>query len=174
MKVAKIRLNSPAEEPEPTKKEEMIAHVNTVVELIKSYSNFNDWQAQSIVFWCIATYGHAELRKFPILVIMGAYRTGKTTALEMVQALANPPFLDEKASEELRRNEMIQVGSITPSVTDKLLSRGGTHCLDEAERPTTFYSKVWGWIRSVCWMGGGGRPFNQRQPTLICVYEIAP
>ena len=133
MKVAKIRLNSPAEGPEPTKKEEMIAHVNTVVEHIKSFSNFSDWQAQSIVFWCIATYGYEELRKFPILVIMGAYRTGKTTALEMVQTLANPPFLDEKASEELRRNEMMQVGSITPSVTDKLLSRGGTHCLDEAD-----------------------------------------
>lgn len=46
--------------------------------------------------------------------------------------LANPPMI-EKAEEEERRAEMMQLGSITPSVTDKLMSRGGTHCLDEAD-----------------------------------------
>tara|TARA_Y100000588_G_C14151536_1_gene880766 strand:- start:133 stop:1254 length:1122 start_codon:yes stop_codon:yes gene_type:complete len=134
MKVPKIHFDKPEEEPETVTTGEMVAHVNTVVAHIKSMSGFTDFRAQTIVLWCIATYGFEKVRKFPILVVMGVHRSGKTTALEFIQTLANPPIIEEdNADIEKRRTAMMQVGTITASVTGQLFMRGGTHCLDEAD-----------------------------------------
>lgn len=62
---------SPLEEPDAVTKDEMRGHITALVEIIKSMSGYNDFRAQTIVFWCIATYGFEDLRKFPILVIRG-------------------------------------------------------------------------------------------------------
>ena len=53
---------SPLEEPDAVTKDEMRGHITALVEIIKSMSGYNDFRAQTIVFWCIASYGFEDLR----------------------------------------------------------------------------------------------------------------
>ena len=90
MKMPWFESDSPLEEPNSVTQKQMHDHVTALVGIIKSMSGYTDFRAQTIVFWCIATYGFEDLRKFPILVIRGAFGTGKTTTLEICLLYTSP------------------------------------------------------------------------------------
>ena len=111
---------------ETEEKDELRKKVRELVDLIQSMSSWNKFNAKTIIYWCTATYGHAQVTKFPLLNVVGIYESGKSTTLNMIQALA-------KASLEDDRKEMMLVGKMTAPVVKQKLSRGGTHVIDESD-----------------------------------------
>lgn len=112
---------------ETEEKDGLREKVRELVDLILSMSGYSQFNAEIIVYWCIATYGLESIRKFPILVIAGVFQSGKTTTLEMVQTLAKQPY-------DTPREDMLITGTISDSMAGKLLSKRGTFVMDEADK----------------------------------------
>ena len=110
--------------------EYMSKQVQSLSELIQSMSGWNPIEAKTIIYWIIATYGFENIRKFAPLIVYGRYGTGKTTLLEIIETLADPPK-SEKG--DPLRAEMRLSGDLSDAVNRDKLAEGGTHCMDEAD-----------------------------------------
>ena len=108
----------------------MLEQIENLVSVIISMSGWSYFDAMTIVHWCIATYGFDVVRKFPVLIVFGRFGTGKTTLLEMIENLANPP---KSAKGDPLRNEMRLSGDLSKAINRNKLAEGGTHCMDEAD-----------------------------------------
>ena len=110
--------------------EEYMSKVTELVDLIQSMSGWNPIEAKTIIYWIIATYGFENIRKFAPLIVYGRFGTGKTTLLEIIETLADPPK-SEKG--DPLRGEMRLSGDLSDAVNRDKLAEGGTHCMDEAD-----------------------------------------
>ena len=88
----------------------MLEQIENLVSVIISMSGWSYFDAMTIVHWCIATYGFDVVRKFPVFIVFGRFGTGKTTLLEMIENLANPP---KSAKGDPLRSEMRLSGDLS-------------------------------------------------------------
>ena len=111
--------------------------IEELASLICSMSGWLRHEAKDIIYWCVATYGYAEIRRFPILMFMGRKGSGKTTALNIVMELSKmPPGTKE-------RDDMILNPDLSKAVSRDKIAEGGTHVAEEADKfPEMVVNKV--------------------------------
>ena len=64
-------------------------------------------QAKTVVYWAIATHALEKLETMPILVISGAYSTGKSTLISLIRKICyQPRILDGEMSKAVLRNRL--------------------------------------------------------------------
>lgn len=95
--------------------------IKELTDLIQSTNGLDENQAQTVIYFAIATYGLPHLGKFPLLVIYGPAGTGKTTILDVLSQLAFGTPKD------------LIPGDLTPAVLRDTLIDTPTALIDEAD-----------------------------------------
>jgi energy-coupling factor transporter ATP-binding protein EcfA2 len=82
--------------------------IQPLISLIEATTALDNDRAKTVIYYAIATYGLPKLEKCPVLAIYGPAGTGKTTILQILQAISYRPTgaLDGKMTKAALRDSL--------------------------------------------------------------------